>query len=500
LLSALVVLGISRCQPPEAEDGPLVRLHLAALDAAATRIVLRVSAHAPSGEEVVRTTEWNGGGPYDLLGVTFPAGTHGDTSFHIEAYRDTTCLLGIGEAGVNLDSDRTFEVAVPLKPPLLPCGVPAATLTVEVVTGLGAAGSVTSQPAGISCESGSGSCEKVLQQGDKITLHAQASRGSFLGWSGGGCSGVNDCTLRVSEDTDVQALFSTCSGWCPEQSGTARNLYGVWGTSPSNVVAVGQGGTILKWNGKTWTEENSGLSVPDFHAVSVPIGDTTIIVVGDSGYVLYQAQGTQTWARLANLPNTTLRGVAGAQPSEVYIVGSGGAYYKGSIQRGFSRVRESSVNGRTLNAISAQKNAGEHFLVGNFGYSFRRYSLLGIETYQDQNTGTGSSLYGVYTGPGATFAVGDKGTIISRPSSGASNGWTVMNAGSPSGTTLRAVWGSGDSNVYAVGDNGLILRFDGSKWNTVPSGTTQNLSAVWGTSPNNVYAVGDSGLILHYLQ
>ncbi len=36
-------------------------------------------------------------------------------------------------------------------------------------------------------------------------------------------------------------------------SGTTNNLYGVWGSASDNVFAVGGGGTILKYNGSTWS-------------------------------------------------------------------------------------------------------------------------------------------------------------------------------------------------------------------------------------------------------
>jgi hypothetical protein len=52
--------------------------------------------------------------------------------------------------------------------------------------------------------------------------------------------------------------------------------------------------------------------------------------------------------------------------------------------------------------------------------------------------------------------------------------------------------------VIAVGDEGLILRFNGSTWTKMTSNTTSNLLAVWGLSPSNIYAVGENATILHY--
>ena len=66
-----------------------------------------------------------------------------------------------------------------------------------------------------------------------------------------------------------------------------------------------------------------------------------------------------------------------------------------------------------------------------------------------------------------------------------------------SGTTyvLYDVWGS-NNDVYAVGNSGTILHYDGSSWSAMSSGTTNILYGVWGSSNNDVYAVGGVGTIL----
>ena len=49
----------------------------------------------------------------------------------------------------------------------------------------------------------------------------------------------------------------------------------------------------------------------------------------------------------------------------------------------------------------------------------------------------------------------------------------------PQGETLRDIWGSRADNVYAVGDTGTILHFDGKRWRGQPRRTDRNLSTVW---------------------
>jgi hypothetical protein len=62
-----------------------------------------------------------------------------------------------------------------------------------------------------------------------------------------------------------------------------------------------------------------------------------------------------------------------------------------------------------------------------------------------------------------------------------------------SGTSLaiRAVWGSSPVDAYAVGDSGLVLRYDGSAWRRLPGAGTPLLIAAWGEpGQGRVYAAG----------
>ena len=47
------------------------------------------------------------------------------------------------------------------------------------------------------------------------------------------------------------------------------------------------------------------------------------------------------------------------------------------------------------------------------------------------------------------------------------------------------------SDVFAVGDGGTILHYNGSTWSSMTSGTTNYLRGVWGSSGSDVFAVGD---------
>lgn len=69
----------------------------------------------------------------------------------------------------------------------------------------GGAGAVTSEPAGIDCGA---TCAADFDQGTAVTLEAAADPGSsFVGWSGGNCSGTGSCHVTLTGSVEVQARF-----------------------------------------------------------------------------------------------------------------------------------------------------------------------------------------------------------------------------------------------------------------------------------------------------
>lgn len=69
-------------------------------------------------------------------------------------------------------------------------------------------------------------------------------------------------------------------------------------------------------------------------------------------------------------------------------------------------------------------------------------------------------------------------------------------------TTLRAIWGSGPNDIYAVGYSNQILHSVGAGvWTlqTSPQGAAMGglFEGVWGSGPNDIYVVGDETGVAH---
>lgn len=106
----------------------------------------------------------------------------------------------------------------------------------------------------------------------------------------------------------------------------------------------------------------------------------------------------------------------------------------------------------------------------------------------------GNPVRGLWaTSANDVWAVGDYGALMHY------NGTTWQAVDSPVNDHLYAVWAGSASDIFAVGDGGRILRSTGGSFQSTTSPTTQPLYGVWGNSATDeVWAVGGGGTILKY--
>lgn len=258
---------------------------------------------------------------------------------------------------------------------------------------------------------------------------------------------VTNFTFSVEVDAALPAEHSIRRWVTLWQGLTNDSLTSVWMRSASDVYAVGLSGSLLEYNGTTWstvTPPKSG----GFRAVSGLSGAAvpSVWVVGDNGISLRDTAGAWT---LVNTPsNNTLNGVWAASAGTAFAVGAGPTILR---------------------------------------YSRGTWSSMSIPG------GVNNNLRAVWgTDSAHVWAVGAGGTILFY--NGAS--WVQQTSGTS--RQLRGVWGDAATDVFAIGANGTILHFNGTAWSTQTSGTTARLNGVGGTSGTNVWALGANGTTLLY--
>jgi len=105
------------------------------------------------------------------------------------------------------------------------------------------AGTISSVPAGIRCDTSCKTQVAWFPTGSNVTLTASpnaAMSSLFLGWKGGGCSGQKPCSLTLSSNASVAANFAAFSqstlGWYVVSIGGAGSTFEGWGNGGDPIV------------------------------------------------------------------------------------------------------------------------------------------------------------------------------------------------------------------------------------------------------------------------
>jgi hypothetical protein len=256
-----------------------------------------------------------------------------------------------------------------------------------------------------------------------------------------------------------------------------NTLDGVWGSSSSDVFAVGYSGTILHYNGSAWSTMTSRTSYPLDGVWGSSSSD--VFAVGEAGTILHY--NGSVWSVMTSRTTNDLDGVWGSSSSDVFAVGGAGTilHYNGSVWSVMTSRTTNDLDGVWGSSSSAVFAVGEDGTILHYNGS----------AWSAMTSGTDNVLWDVWGSSSSdVFAVGGNGTILHY-----GGDWSEMTSGTAN--VLWGVWGSSSSDVFAVGGAGTILRYDGSAWKAVISGTSYSLYAVWASPLTDVFAVGGAGTI-----
>lgn len=257
-------------------------------------------------------------------------------------------------------------------------------------------------------------------------------------------------------------------------------LYGIWGSGPTDVFAVGGEGTLLRYDGKSWQRLASD-AYENLRSVW-GVSPSHVLVAGDRRTIIHY-NGQRAKESVQGLAH--FRGVWGPNKTIAWAVGSGGAILRGGRNPLADWVSESSTTAVELRAI-AGRSAREVYAVGQGGTILTRRG----RSWRLLHGGSAETLVSVSIDKagGEALALGLRGRLLSRK------------AGKWKATTLpvpgiyRALHRSG-AEMTAVGHRGLLVRGDGKAYRRIAAGTPEDLLAVNGCG-GRLFAAGTRGTML----
>jgi hypothetical protein len=330
--------------------------------------------------------------------------------------------------------------------------------------------------------------------GDHITNGTEICDGSPP--IGDGCLDYGFDLGRIGCTNACSPAFDHCAaiGWPIVAGDGVHILYAVWGTSESDAFAVGQGGTVLHYNGTTWTAQASGTS-SDLHGVW-SASATSVFAVGDGGAIIH-FDGTN-WSPMTSNTTASLLAVWGASASDIYAVGSAGTilHYDGttwSVTTWPTTLDLSGVygDGGTVVIVGATPSPPAGSLI---------LRKVGGASWVDETVDlTGYHLNAVWGGGGTFVAVGgvtgslDSSTIVVFDG----GAWTKRSL-PVAGSELYSVWGASATDIVVGGFAGYMMRGDGQTFAPMRISSTRLVSGLWGTSASNVLATSTGGYVLRH--
>lgn len=301
---------------------------------------------------------------------------------------------------------------------------------------------------------------------------------------------VDAVDVPRSEPIDGGEVLCSSDGWCRELGSPDQgSIYSISGTSATDVWAVGDRG-ILHWDGSRWLR----YTVPGYDEALVSVfaaAPDDAWAVGRNGVAHWDGSAWADRSAALRMPGEVLPLppcwlVWGSSAHNVWI-SCEGLLRQWDGQRWSDR-RTNQVGTRFVSIVGDAN--GPHF---GLELMNRLLRWNGTEwMLVSSPDGRFEGLAG--TRENDVWMVGE-----GNPWHWDGSAWAEVPR--PSGFTLHAAFAHTANDVWAVGDDGRILHWDGMQWSASTSGfdgrfEVQFLS-IWGSTNGDLWVGGTQGTILH---
>jgi hypothetical protein len=312
-------------------------------------------------------------------------------------------------------------------------------------------------------------------------------------------------------------MISATDGWAAGNSGKIYRYNGVaWSefvdkagetfnaltmVSAADGWVVGNTGHIYRWNGTSWDSVSSPITDNLNNIFMITASDGWI--VGDSGKILHW--NGSVWNETIDIGATALNAVAFVNAANGWALGNGGMvqqYFNAFASSGefSSQIFDSGNTSTVWSTIAWTETlpAGADITLSTKTGNTATPDALWSSWTAERTDPLGEDITspaGRYIQYRATFTRGtsplespnidDVSIIYNAPTTKTLNDISVVNV----------------NNIWAVGNTGVILNYDGASWSPhADSGitTTQNINGIDMVSATDGWAVSDSEKFFHY--
>lgn len=315
-----------------------------------------------------------------------------------------------------------------------------------------------------------------------------------------------DAGVVLSPDAAIPGV--TRNGWTWSNGGPqGATLFGAWGSGPADVWFVGAAGTILHYDGSSFSAPDSGTGADLYGVWGSSATDVWAVGTDETGpdADILHWDGT-SWSLATSLSNAELYSVSGCGASDVWASGTDGALVH------WDGTQWTAAQSGTTNVLTDVwcGSANDAWAVGSAGAPL--YDGTGIVLRYDGASWSnvvlpdgGPSFSAVWgTGPNDVWLAGGVGVDTEAPAPDP-NGYLIHYDGAAWGTPfvtpaydtpLAAVYGSASGDVSAVGSAGAVESWAGSAWSSHALPGTYY--AIWESGPSDVWAAGFEGVMAHF--
>jgi cysteine-rich repeat protein len=317
--------------------------------------------------------------------------------------------------------------------------------------------------------------------------------------------GVRDPVEQCDDGNTVpgDGCRADCAGrWTEMPTDTFAYLGDVWGSAPDDVFAVGAR-KILHYDGVAWTSQalpDPLVYPPQFYVAVWGTASNNVYALGNQRLDHYD--GT-SWTTSYTLPFAG-RAIWGSAANDIWI----GGYNAAQSLAHWNGIAWTVDQVNTVPVLDLWGSAA------NDVYAIRDYDGTGTQLYLFHFDGAqwDPVLPAGSTDPQDTFGAGlvfgtsatdvyafddyDLSAMGPLLHHRVGSAWTTAGCCDELAAPAFGIGGvAGD--ILLVGDQGHILRNDGTTWSISRTPTDASLKAVWSSSVNHAFVVGSNGTILY---